>query len=148
MISTSKTLKIVTKAFLKYNFLLDIFFIYISNVIPFPGPTPLEPPILPPPPASMRVFPHSSTHPLLPPHPRIPYTRATSLHRTKTLFSHWCLRRPSSATYAVGPCVPPYVLLGWWFSPWELGVGRVWLVDIVVLSMGLKCGKVQRIPTC
>ena len=34
-------------------FLLDIFFIYISNVIPFP--------ILPPP-ASMRVFPQTPTH--------------------------------------------------------------------------------------
>ena len=31
------------------------------------------------------------------------------------------------------PWVPPCVLLGWWFRPWEL-----WLVDIVVLSMELQ----------
>jgi hypothetical protein len=34
------------------------------------------------------------------------------------------------------PWVPPCVLFGWWFSPWEL-LG-VWLVDIVVLPMGLR----------
>jgi hypothetical protein len=32
--------------------------------------------------------------------------------------------------------IPPYILLGWWFSLWELWV--VWLVDIVVLPMGLQ----------
>ena len=31
------------------------------------------------------------------------------------------------------PWLPPNVLLGWWFRPWE-----VWLVDIVVLPMGLQ----------
>jgi hypothetical protein len=34
------------------------------------------------------------------------------------------------------PWVPPCVLFGWWFSPWKL-LG-VWLVDIVVLPMGLQ----------
>jgi hypothetical protein len=34
------------------------------------------------------------------------------------------------------PWVPPCVLFGWWFSPWEL-LG-VWLVEIVVLPMGLQ----------
>jgi hypothetical protein len=34
------------------------------------------------------------------------------------------------------PWVPPCVLLGWWFSPWEFC--SVWLVDIIVLSMGLQ----------
>ena len=34
------------------------------------------------------------------------------------------------------PWVPPFVLFGWWFSSWELWV--VWLVDIVVLPMGLQ----------
>jgi hypothetical protein len=33
---------------------------------------------------------------------------------------------------------PPCVLFGWWFSPWELWRGGVWLVDIVVLSMDLQ----------
>jgi hypothetical protein len=32
--------------------------------------------------------------------------------------------------------VPPCVFLGWWFSPWELW--EVWLVDIVVIPMGLQ----------
>jgi hypothetical protein len=31
------------------------------------------------------------------------------------------------------PCVSPCVLLGWWWRPWQL-----WLVDIVVLPMGLQ----------
>jgi hypothetical protein len=46
-------------------FLLDIFFIYISNVIPFPVPprTPLSQPSSP---ASMKVFPHLPTHSRLP----------------------------------------------------------------------------------
>ena len=37
------------------------------------------------------------------------------------------------------PWVRPCVLFGWWFSPRELwGQGGVWLVDIVVISMGCK----------
>jgi hypothetical protein len=32
-----------------------------------------------------------------------------------------------------GPWVPPCVLFGWWFCPWEL-----WVVDIVVLPIGLQ----------
>jgi hypothetical protein len=46
-------------------FLLHIFFIYISNVIPFPGTPEVTYPILPPP-AFMRVFPHPPTHSHLP----------------------------------------------------------------------------------
>ena len=34
------------------------------------------------------------------------------------------------------PWIPPCVLFGWWFSPWELWV--VWLVDIVFLLWGCK----------
>jgi hypothetical protein len=34
------------------------------------------------------------------------------------------------------PWVPPCVLFGWWFSPWELW--GVWLVDIIVLPMGFQ----------
>jgi hypothetical protein len=30
----------------------------------------------------------------------------------------------------------PYVLLGWWLSPWKLW--GVWLADIVVIPMGLQ----------
>ena len=36
------------------------------------------------------------------------------------------------------PWVPSCALLGWWFSPWELRVGSVWLVDIIVLPMELQ----------
>ena len=34
---------------------------------------------------------------------------------------------------AMGPST-----LGWWFSPWEPWGGQAWLVDIVVLPMGLQ----------
>ena len=55
----------------------------------------------------------STTHPLPPPCPRIllHFTGASSLHRTMGLSSHWCLTRL---------WVPPCLLFGWWFSPWEL----------------------------
>jgi hypothetical protein len=57
-----------------FHFLLDIFFIYISNVIPkFPYTLPL---------------PCSPTHPLLLPGPAFPCTRAYNLHKTKGLSSH------------------------------------------------------------
>ena len=37
------------------------------------------------------------------------------------------------------PWVSPCVLFGWWFSPWEFwGLGVVWLIDVVVLPMGLQ----------
>jgi hypothetical protein len=53
-------------------FIIGIFFIYISNVIPLHG-FPFKEPLYPsPPPASMRVFLHPPTHPLLPTHPGIP----------------------------------------------------------------------------
>ena len=55
-----------------------------------------------------------------------PYTGAQNLHRTKGLFSHWLLTRPSSATYVAR--VPPCVFFDWWFSPRELWV--FWLVHI------------------
>jgi hypothetical protein len=55
-------------SFLLFFFLLDIFFIYISNVIPFPG-FPLESPLSSPP------SPCSSTHPLLLPGPDRPLLR-------------------------------------------------------------------------
>jgi hypothetical protein len=39
------------------------------------------------------------------------------------------------------PWVPPCVLLGWWFIPWELW--GYWLVDIIVLPMGLQTPSVN-----
>ena len=101
-------------------FLLDILFIYISNVISFHG-FPLETPysILPLP-ASMRVLPHPSTHPPTPTSPpwhcpilrhrqALPGTRATpptDVQQGHPLPHMW-----------LGPWVPPCVLFGWWSSP-------------------------------
>ena len=67
---------------------------------------------------------------------RIPYNGTQSLHRNKGLSSHWWLARPSSATYGLEPWVPPCVLFGWWFSPWELWGYR--LVHIVVPPVRLQ----------
>jgi hypothetical protein len=63
------------------QFLLDIFFYYISNVIPFPS-FPSENSLSPCPPP-----PCSPTHPLLHPGPGFPYTEAKNLHRTRGLSS-------------------------------------------------------------
>jgi hypothetical protein len=74
-------------------FLLDIFFIYISNVIPFPCFTPRSPLSHPPSPASMRVFLY------LPTHSHIPTLSSSTLghlwrfHRTKDLSTHRCMAR-------------------------------------------------------
>jgi hypothetical protein len=65
-------------------FLLDNFFIYISNIIPFSGPPDTPYPIIPPP-ASMRVFPNPTTHFFLSVL-TFSYTGASSLHRTLTSF--------------------------------------------------------------
>jgi hypothetical protein len=85
----------------------------------------------------MKVFSHQPTHFCLPVL-AFPYTGALGLHRTEGLFSHWCPTRPSSATYLAGVMGPSMCTHGWWFSPWELGGVGVWLVDIIVLSMGLQ----------
>jgi hypothetical protein len=37
----------------------------------------------------------------------------------------------------IEPWVPPYILFGWWFNPWEVW-GWVSLVDIVVHPIGLQ----------
>jgi hypothetical protein len=68
------------------NFLLDIFFIYISMLSwesPIPSPCPAPQPT------------HSHFLPLA-----FPCTGAYNLHKTKGLSSQWWSTRPSSATYA------------------------------------------------
>ena len=109
-------------------------YICISNIIPFPV-SPLESPYpIPPPLASMRMFP---THPLPPHGPQIPL--------------HWGTE-PSQDQQPLLPLIPDnailccicswshgslhvYSLVGG-FSPWE--PWEVWLVDIVVLLIGLQ----------
>ena len=118
-----------------FYFLLDIFFIYISNVIPFPG-LPSENPFSPPPsPAYMRI-------PLCPPtHSCLPALAFPTL-------GPWAFTGPRASPpidasqvhpllhVKLEPWVPPCVLFSWWLSPWELW--RVLLVDIVVLPMWLQ----------
>jgi hypothetical protein len=94
-------------------YLLYIFFIYISNVIPLPGFPSENPLSLNPSPS-----PYSPTQPLCPPGPGIAL--------------HWGIEPLQDQ----GPLLPlmtdkailcwshkshhVYVLFGWWFSPWEL----------------------------
>ena len=70
-----------------FSFSLDIFFIYISNVILFPSFPFLKPYPIPSPPAFLRVFPLLLTHSHIPAL-ALPYTGVLSLHRTKCLSSH------------------------------------------------------------
>jgi hypothetical protein len=84
-------------------FLLGIFFIYISRVIPFPG-IPSENPYSTLP-ASMRMFSHPPYHSHFP-SLAFPYTGALNLQRTKVLSFHRYPIRPSSATYATGAMGP------------------------------------------
>ena len=95
-----------------FSFLLDIFFIYISNGIPFPG------------------FP--SENPLSPP--------VSSAHQHTLLFLvlgiplHWGTE-PSHPLLQMGAGVP-CVLFGCWFSPWEPRGYR--LIHIVVPPVRLE----------
>ena len=64
---------------------------------------------------------------LLPP-PRPTLRHLSSLLRTKNLSFHWCMTKPSFATYAhmqLKPCV----LLCWWLSPFKFWVvGSGWFI--------------------
>jgi hypothetical protein len=84
----------------------------------------------------MRVFPCPPTHQLPPPALALSYTGELSRHRTKGLSSHDARQDHPLLHMWMEPWVPPCVLFGWGFSPWELWGD--WLVDIVFLSMGLK----------
>jgi hypothetical protein len=102
---------------------LDIFFLYISNVFPFPGlPFGNSYPI-PPPPTSMTVLPHppihSSSHPGIPTHWGIEHPQAQGpllpLMSDKAVLYHICSRSHGSLhVYSlVGGPVPG--------SSWESG---------------------------
>jgi hypothetical protein len=104
------------------------YFIYISNVIPFPS-FPSENPL---------STPHSlcsPSHPLPYLVLEFPYTGAQSLHRTKGLSSHWWSTRPSSATYIARATSSTSTFFDWCYSSKELWY---WLVHIDVPSMGLQ----------
>ena len=83
-----------------FNFLFLILFMYISNVVPFPGFPSANPLSHPPSPVSLRVMPHFYLTTLA-----SPYVGASSLHRPIGLHSNWCQLRQSSATYAAGAMV-------------------------------------------
>jgi hypothetical protein len=111
--------------------------IYISSVIPFPV-FPLELPYtLPPSPVSLRVLPLSPTYQLPSHRPGI------SLHwgiKPSQVQGPLLLIDARQCHSLLHMPLEPWVLFGWWFSPWELRVGgwAFWLVDIVVLPMGLQ----------
>ena len=86
-------------------FLLDIFFIYISNVFPFPG-LPYTTLSL----YSMRVLPHSPTHYHLSAL-ALPYTGVLNTLRPKGRSYHWCRTRPFFATYAAEAIGPSMCIL-------------------------------------
>ena len=115
-----------------FNFLLDIFFIYILNVsIPSHPPKPLSHPTLPcfndsiPPP----IHPLPLTCPPITLHWGIE-TSQDQRTTTDVQQGHPWLHMQ------LEPCFPPCVLFVWWFSPRELW--RIWLVHIVVPPMGLQ----------
>jgi hypothetical protein len=115
-----------------FSFLLVILFIYTSNVV-LPSWLPLCTPPIP----SPLPLPLWGCSPTPPAHSYLttlafPFAGASSLHRTKGLHSYWCQIKQSLLHMQMEPCI----LFGWWFSPGELWV--VWLIDIVVLPMGLQ----------
>lgn len=131
----SRWTQLLTSFFFFFFFLkLDISFIYISNVIPFPGfppswkhPIPSSLPLL--------LWGYSFTHPLTPTSlPLIPLHwgiyRAFVRPRTTPPIDAW--QGHPLLQMQLEPCVH----LCWWLSLWEFW--GVWLVDIVVLPMGLQ----------
>jgi hypothetical protein len=121
--------KLKSKNIILLLFLLDIFFIYLSNAIPFSGfasnilPSP---PCLPSPPAHQP--PHSCFLDLAFPtlgHRTVTGPRASS--PIDDLQGHPLLHMQLE---------PPCVSFGWWFSHRELW--EYWLVHIVVSPMGLQ----------
>ena len=100
-------------------------FLVAPSETPYPFPRPS---------ASMRVLPHPPTHSHLPTL-AFPYPGAS---RPQGLSSHWCLTRPSSATYVAGAMGPSMCTL--WlvvYSPGGLGVGSG-LLTVLLPSWGCK----------
>lgn len=92
--------------------------------------------IIPLPSASTSVFPHSPIHSCLPTfHTPTPGHRAFIGPRVSPLID--AQQGHSLLHMWLEPWVSPCVLLGCWFSSWDLWGGGVWLVDIF-LPMGLQ----------
>ena len=119
-----------------FFFLLHIFFICISNVTPFPYTPPTDswkPPI--PSPLPLLLWGCFNTHLPTP-------TSLPSIPLQWGIYQAFIGRRTSPSIDAwhghplLHTQLESCVLLGWWLCPWVLW--RVWLVDIVVLPMGLQ----------
>jgi hypothetical protein len=109
-------------------FLLVIFFIYILNVNPFPGPSP----------CLYGGFP-LSTHPLLPPRPEIPLHWAIETSQDQGLLLPLMLKKAllcNICSWSHGS-LHVYSLVGGLVSG-RSGSRGVLLLDIVVLPMGLQ----------
>jgi hypothetical protein len=104
----------------------DIFFIYISNVFPFPGLSLRTPLSRPPSPCLYEGAPHL-------PALTFPYTGASKPLRPKGCSSNWCSTRPPSATYEAGAMGPNSLVFK---SPRSSRM--VWLVDTVAIPWGCK----------
>jgi hypothetical protein len=106
----------------------DFLFIFLFVFSPFLGsPVEPSPPSHHPPPVSMRVLSLQTLTPTSPPWHS--YTRTLSIHNTKLPppYTHTIDARQGHPLLhmQLEPWVPPCVLFGWWFSPWELW--GVWL---------------------
>jgi hypothetical protein len=120
-----------------FNFYFDIgCFIYLHFKFQMLYPSPISP-LQTPYPSPMLPW-RSPIHIFPPPCPSILYAGAWTwnFHGTNGLPSHWCQIRHPLLHMQLEPWVPPCILFGWWFSPWELW--GVWLVDIIALPMGLQ----------
>jgi hypothetical protein len=113
-----------------FFFFFDILFIYISHLIPFLGFPTANPLSHVPSPCFYEGSPYPPWHSPTLGHLVFTGPRTSLLPLMQTV--------TSSATYATGAMglVLPCVLFDWWSSPWELC--EVWLIDIVVLPMGLQ----------
>jgi hypothetical protein len=114
--------------------LLYIFFIYISNAIPFPGLLSGSSLTLHSPPDFRRMLPHWPIHSHLP-SLALPYTGALDPFRPKSCSSHWCPTSTSSATYS-GRTLGPFMWIHWLVVQ-STGWGT-WSVDTITQPMGLK----------
>jgi hypothetical protein len=108
-----------------FNNLWYIFFIYISNIMPFPGSPSPGSSLFPPP------SPCSPTHLLLLPGPGIPLHWGIEPSQDQgPLIDVW--QGHLLLHMLLEPWVPPCVLFDWWFSPWELwGIG--WFILLFFL---------------